>query len=761
MSRLFTLLIAIPDWIVRQLLLGIVFVTRSAGRVISVFGKGCVWFIAGISRALMAVPSLMRFLFMTSKAGFIIAPIALLAFLVMAAITNPYVKADLEYAHERSSAAELIDRDGRWIGIIPPAEFSDWSDGSVLPADQAAIPLIKIPPVWRSCAVFLEDRDFDGISRWFGIDPIAMLKSGWQTITFRRRRGASTLYMQVVRMLDGRSPDQDEAPGEVAFRKIAELFGASALTSILEQKDPQAAARFVGMHLPLVIGTAKSSFGEPLYGVELASRILFGVAADALTPEQQATLAAAIKTPILLAPANDAKGLKRAEARWRRVKERAEYCLRNAFTGPSDAQMAEAASRLSALDLPQPQIDPELRKILPTDTDLAWKIMVNPVRRTLFFARYELSALMWELDRAVGTDWRGKVVSVRLTTSAIESRPFAEAVIKVLRQLQASLLGLKLNLIRYLGEGDQADVVVASIDSEGRVRRIYSSHQNIFWNRKAPVGSIAKMVAAVALGRTDHPGTPYCPAPIPGVASSSGGDPDICHHKNAWMPAREAFARSNNKAIHWALRRLNDRILRATAAGLELPPFGSTPPATALTIGTFELTPAEMLRVAASIGTGVTGAPQDVHDPHLIESISLLKKDGAVETKAIRGDAAIKKSEIRRIFTPRIKSFVANVLQATSDVDGTLHLLHSLRGRLNGHLYAKTGTVSIAGSTQDLHIAGTYLQDGKPWSFVVTVGAPSASKPLGRELLAGQIASLAEADICGGHPRSAKLARVR
>src|SRR5439155_25496746 len=49
-----------------------------------------------------------------------------------------------------------------------------------------------------------------------GIDPVSVLKSGWQTLTGNRRRGASTLYMQVVRTLHGRSPSEREAYGEVA-----------------------------------------------------------------------------------------------------------------------------------------------------------------------------------------------------------------------------------------------------------------------------------------------------------------------------------------------------------------------------------------------------------------------------------------------------------------------------------------------------------------------------------------------------------------
>lgn len=714
---------------------------------ISYFGAAFVRSLSPASSIAIWIPRLIRFAFVSSKVGVFVAPFAVITFLAITAIANPYMKADLDYAHERSSAAEIVDRDGRWLGIIPPANFSDWSDGSILPPDQAAIPIVDIPPVWRSCVVFLEDRDFDGISRWFGVDPIAVLKAGWQTITFQRRRGASTLYMQIVRMLYGRSPNQKESPGEVAIRKLAEILGASALVSMFDESDPRAAARFVGMHLPLVIGASKSTFGEPLYGIELASRTLFGGPAISLPPEAQAILAAAIKAPILMAPPGDTKGADLARKRWERVKERSDYCLRYAFPDREN-EMEAARRRLAALDLPQPAIDVSMAKLLPRDARAAWKIAVNPTRRALFFARQEMASMMPELEQAVGKDWRGRVLSIRLTTSATESRLFSDNVVNTLRRLQTTVPGLDWNLTSNESASEAADVVVACADSGGRVRNIYSSRQGLFWNRKAPVGSVAKMVAAVALGRVDNPSTPYCPAPISGIASSEGGDPEICHHKDAWLSAKEAFARSNNKAIHWALRRVERKTLETVAAGFGLPSFGDTPPATALTIGTFELTPREMLRVASTIGEGLTGSTRNVYGVKIIDQIIVIDRRGQSTLEAVPEAEVVTDLNLRGMFSPRVKSFVGTVLQATSDSNGTLKSLRWLKDQLHGQLYAKTGTVSVQGSTQDLHIAGTYIRNGKPWSFVVTVGTPSNNRPLGRHLAAGKFASLAAIAVC-------------
>jgi penicillin-binding protein 1A len=703
---------------------------------------------AAAAHSLAGFPICLRFLFGASKIGIASALIALPFVMAIAAITNPYMKADLDYAHERSSAPEILDREGRWVGILPPANFSDWSDGSILPPDHAAIPLIDIPPIWRSCLVYLEDREFDRVSRWLGVDPIAVLKSGWQTLMFQRRRGASTLYMQVVRMLHGRSPSQHEAPGEVALRKMAELLGSSALVRMFDESDPSAAARFLGMHLPLVIGTSGSAFGEPLHGIQLASRILFARSSNALPPELQAILAAAVKAPIVIAPPGDTKGVALASARWKRAKERADHCLRNAF--PADApEMVQARERLAALEPAAPALDPKLAKLLPKDIEAAWRIMVNPTRRSLFFSRHELAALLPELDRVAGKDWRGRVVSIRLTTSASDNRVFGGAVEDVLKRLQASVTGLDLNLLTDRSQSDAADVVVACADPEGKVRQIYSNREGIFWRRTAPAGSIAKIAAAVALGHNSQPDSLYCRAPIQGIASSESGDPGICRHKEGWLHAKDAFARSNNEAIHWALRKTDPRVLATVASGLQLPPFGDTPPATALTIGTFELSPAEMLRLVGTIGAGLAGSMDDAPSVRIIEEVTTLDRSGHAAIETVRGRSVVAALDMRRMFTPRVRSFVATALRATSEENGTLHSLGSMRERLAGDLYAKTGTVSVAGATRDLHIAGTYMRKGRPWSFVVTVGSPSDAHPLGRRLVAGRFAPLAATALCG------------
>jgi hypothetical protein len=65
------------------------------------------------------------------------------------------------------------------------------------------------------------------------------------------------------------------------------------------------------------------------------------------------------------------------------------------------------------------------------------------------------------------------------------------------------------------------------------------------------------------------------------------------------------------------------------------------------------------------------------------------------------------------------------------------------------HAYV-TDARSLAnnGATNDLHIAGVFLRDLKPWSFVVTIGTPRRARPLGHHLVAGRFARLASLAVC-------------
>jgi hypothetical protein len=687
-------------------------------------------------------PTLLRLGVFGLKLALISSPLAIAGFFVVCALANPFVREGLDYAHDRSTAAEVFDSDGRWLGIIPPPLFADWSDGSVLPPDHVAVLPASIPPVWLRCISYLEDRTaFDGISRRLGFDPAALLKAGVQTVFFHKRRGASTLLMQVVRTLNGKSPSPDERLGAVALRKAAELVGATTLARMLQDRDPMLLARYIGMHLPLIIGVKGSGFGDEINGIELASRILFGRPAGDLQPEEQAILAAAVKTPVVLAPPDDDKGQKLALERWERIKFRAKYCLDHGFEKES-ANIAAARRRLLDLRLPAPSVDPVMKTQLPDDRRNAWQITVNPVRRALYFARQDLQLAKGELDQALGPDWRGRLVAIRLTTSASDSRMFVAEITAGLRQLQATVPGLSLDLTGASSEMS-AQIVIALADDKGRLRRLYTSAEGLFFTRKTEIGSTAKMVAAVVLSRRTNPGTRFCRAPIPGMAVAKPKDKEACHERSRWLSARDAFARSVSPAVNWALRHYsNPKEIERAANAFGLPPFGDVPPATALSLGIIELTPAEMLRMSGAIGNVLTGGRRDVPFPSIISEASLLGADGVIRSQPVTVGEPLRGDALTATMPSHARAFLHSVLAATSHPGGTLASLEPLRMALGGELYAKTGTVSVRGDTQALQIAGVFMHAGRPWSFSIMIAAPDSRHPIGRNLAAGQFASL-------------------
>jgi membrane peptidoglycan carboxypeptidase len=232
--------------LIARLLLGFVL---ALARVAETLASGAAWLTGTATQTKRrASPATYRNLHRAAIAGAVGIPAAVLLFLSVAAVTNPYLEPELGYAKDRSSAVAVLDRDGTFLGILPPPFFADWNDGSRpdRSTDHAALRPASIPPVWRDCVYFLEDSSF--ISRRIGIDPLAFVKAGYDTLTGERRRGASTLMMQAARSLRGLTPSQEEAPGLIAARKGFEIFGAHTLVGMIDRRDEDGFARIAAMH---------------------------------------------------------------------------------------------------------------------------------------------------------------------------------------------------------------------------------------------------------------------------------------------------------------------------------------------------------------------------------------------------------------------------------------------------------------------------------------------------------------------------------
>lgn len=706
---------------------------------------------AGLTISITAATTLKSVLFARRFAPSAFLMIAvLLAFAVLAiGLLNPFVRKELEYAHDRASMPAIFDSQGRFLGIYPPGRFADWSDGARLPADHSAVPLTDVPQIWRACLIQLEDRRFDGLSGLLGIDPFQIASSAWSTATGSRRRGASTLLMQVTRMLHDQHPDKSEPIGALALRKAAEIVGANALANLLKSRDARAAERYLGMHLPLVVGTPGSRFGDPLFGVFLAGQILWGKLPEQLLPEEQAILAAAVKRPILIAPPGDREGHKKAQARWELAKRRAAFCL----SALPDAERLQAArKRLATMPLPAGHIDPELANALPKSPTLAWQIVVNPVRRARHFAKEALVLADREISATVEGDWRGRLAAIYLTTDASDMAFFQRALAGGLDQVRTAASG---RLFGQIGSNDRNNGLRINIvlqDEAGNIRRHFSSHSDIFTSR-TPIASTAKIGAAVALGRLDRPTTNYCTTTgsVP-VANM----PRACASDAPRISAATAFARSDNAAIFTAIEgRKASRSSASQVAGIlgfEVPGLASS---TSLTLGLAELTTAEQLRSIRAVAVALAHDNRDVGLPRLISALTLIdpRTGAGIRTSSAEAGSLAQES-VRQLFPDaQSRAFFKAVLRAVSEPGGTLASIGNLAEAKKGELFAKTGTHSAAGQTKALTVTGIVIRNGRPWTFAISVSSPRNGAAIGQTLSASVIAPLVRSLLAAPAPR--------
>jgi membrane carboxypeptidase/penicillin-binding protein len=145
--------------------------------------------------------------------------------------------------------------------------------------------------------LILEDRRF---FNHLGFDMVSISREIWKAMTFRRYGGASTIDMQLVRTLT-------DYRASTVRRKLYEI-----ILSIIIQ--------FHYSKLEILRSYLDCAyFGHGLRGVDVASSRIYGVAAEHLTFEQAAELAAMLVYPYPKSPT----------AEWQtRVRRRALYAIK-------------------------------------------------------------------------------------------------------------------------------------------------------------------------------------------------------------------------------------------------------------------------------------------------------------------------------------------------------------------------------------------------------------------------------------------------
>ncbi|WP_188268972.1 transglycosylase domain-containing protein [Streptomyces sp. CBMA291] len=216
---------------------------------------------------------------------------------------------------------------------IPPANSAAvaqsnvylYRDGSTLARDgevnRENVRLDRVPPALRQAVLAAEDRDFH-TSR--AVDPKAMLRAAWNTVTGKGRQSGSTITQQYVK-------NYYLGQEQTLSRKVKEFFIAIKLGREKSKEE-------------ILQGYLNTSyFGRNAYGVQAAARAYYGKDVERLDTAEGAYLASLLKAPSAYDVTTHPENRATAVARW-------DYVLDGMV---SEGWLAPAAR--AALRFPAPQ----------------------------------------------------------------------------------------------------------------------------------------------------------------------------------------------------------------------------------------------------------------------------------------------------------------------------------------------------------------------------------------------------------------------
>ncbi|MFI7382996.1 transglycosylase domain-containing protein [Streptomyces sp. NPDC049813] len=217
---------------------------------------------------------------------------------------------------------------GYFLVDIPPANQAAtaqsnvylYADGTQIARDgkvnRENVQLAQVPKTTQHAALAAEDRDFYSES---AIDPKAMVRAAWNTVTGKGKQSGSTITQQYVK-------NYYLGQEQTVTRKVKEFF----ISIKLDREESK------GDILEGYLNT--SYFGRNAYGIQAAAQAYYGVDVEDLTVAQSAYLAALLNAPsaydVVAHPENKA----RAVARWNYVLD---GMVKERWLSPADR--AEAA----------------------------------------------------------------------------------------------------------------------------------------------------------------------------------------------------------------------------------------------------------------------------------------------------------------------------------------------------------------------------------------------------------------------------------
>lgn len=731
-----------------------------------------------------------------ATAGFLYVIFALLLVYVVAPIrgyTGAVTLRDkLGYDAERWLATAIYDPKGNFVGTFDPRLDSlrdvNYTDEAIELGDYVAnpdhksIPVRDVPHDYWQCLSYHEDRYLGGWLNPFGIDLIGVLKIPYTTLTrsiaLRRPSfgvGGSTLPMQFARVIYKTPPSSREGPLTKLRRKLAEWWIAPVIYHELTRDGDQTKLKqWAANHIWL----AQRTGGQPLHGVEVTSRIVFGKEAKDLSTAEQFVLASAVNKPIILLEGGDKLNEVRLD-RWRYITEvRARTCAEKLIT--DEAQQKAVVFELMELGggPPDPKVRPKLQEALdrfaPND---AKRAQANPVIRANVLMPSARFGLREEMKQRYGFGWRDYVRGVTTTFDVGDNLAFRQTIETRLAALDGrwqSQLDPAFTLDPAKVAPDKAlpNVVVVAADASGNIIRYFETGETAPYFGSWPardtgtglyqpsaegrmIASTGKMLAAVAIANEGKDGadTVYVDSEAPAAGL------DTCAKGGSLRQGRRAivaFACSlNNPLIARAAMIGQPRMRKLIDGfGFAMPPaaqLGGTPPSTAVVMGQIAGAPRTVHHMSGMILASLIGqGAKPLKMPSLITAYDYtFKGDGAAGVAAAAQPPMKPKDLIKPSAGPLLRTLLEAPLcyQSAGTNYGTLKTLAAWcahrRGDLRLH-FAKTGTqvTHDPNATVDAWITGgLQFTNGAAYSYVVLVGSGSPGTPFARNLHAGQVAA--------------------
>ncbi|WP_237305351.1 transglycosylase domain-containing protein [Streptomyces sp. SAT1] len=184
---------------------------------------------------------------------------------------------------------------------VKQANIYLYADGTEIARDgevnRENVPLDQVSQAAQHAVLAAEDRDFYSES---AIDPKAVLRGGWRTVTGKGKQSGSTITQQYVK-------NYYLGQEQTVTRKVKEFFISIKLDRN-ESKDK------------ILEGYLNTSFfGRNAYGIQAAAQAYYGVNAKDLDPARAAYLAALVNAPSEYDVSAHPENRHAAEARWNYV----------------------------------------------------------------------------------------------------------------------------------------------------------------------------------------------------------------------------------------------------------------------------------------------------------------------------------------------------------------------------------------------------------------------------------------------------------